>query len=245
MSNRRKRVPPVRVDEEQKKKLNWNMLDDRKEDDEIPTCSIFSVSPLPHSSFLSATEAATSVQFPEELPCVSSDGPSASASLDLTVTPSLKMSHIWKALIGEFSIQPAWIPSDCEQRAFVLHRIGAQLCLNYCSCVEEVVLEGNSDEDSCTVECSFNVVQLEDLDWMQKRRVVQLCHHAEEGAVRVGYYTVTPLENIKAILSNTLADTKFIKTGILYSHFPCGRWGFMCWNLGLASLISSVKELLG
>lgn len=189
MSNRRKRAPPVRVDEEQKKKLNWNMLDNRKEDDEIPTCSILSVSPLPHSSFLSAAEAAchTSVQFPEELPSASSDGASASASLDITVMPALKMSHIWTALIGEFSIQPASIPSDCEQRAFVLHRIGVELCLSYCSCDEEVGLEGKSDEDSCTVECNFNVVPLEDLDWMQKRRVVQLCHQAKEGAVRVGY----------------------------------------------------------
>lgn len=182
----------MRVDEEQKKKLNWNMLDDRKEDDEIPTCSIFSVSPLPHSSFLSANETAcdTSVQLPEEHPCASSDGTSASVSLDLSVTPALKMSRIWKALIGEFSIQPAWIPSDCEQRAFVLHRIGAQLCLNYYSCVEEVGLEGKSDVDSCTVECNFSVVPLEDLDWMQKRRVVQLCHQAKEGTVRVGYYTI-------------------------------------------------------
>lgn len=219
MSNRRKRAPPVRVDEEQKKKLTWNMLDDRKDDDEIPTCSVFSVSPLPHSSFLSAAEAAcdTSVQFPEEPPCASSDGASASASLDLTVMPALKMSHIWKALIGEFSVQPAWIPSDCEQRAFVLHRIGAQLCLNYCSCEEEVVLEGKSDEDSCTVECNFNVVPLEDLDWMQKRRVVQLCYQAKEGAVKVGYYIVKPFENIKGALSNILADNRFIKTYILYT----------------------------
>lgn len=193
MSSRRKRAPPVRVDEEQKKKLNWNMMDDRKteaiqEDDQIPTCSIFSVIPSPNSSFLSATEAAcdTSVQFSEELPCTSADGAPASASLDLTVAPALKLSHIWKALIGEFSIQPAWIPSDCEQRAFVLHRIGAQLCLSYCSCDEGTGLEGKSDEDSCTVECSFNIVPLEDLDWMQKRRVVQLCHQPKEGAVRVG-----------------------------------------------------------
>lgn len=217
MSNRRKKAPPVRVDEEQKKRLNWNMLDDRKEDDEIPTCSLLSVSPSPHSSFLSSTEAAcdTSVQLPEELPGASSDGATASASLNLTVTPALKMSHIWKALIGEFSIKPAWIPSDCEQRAFVLRRIGTQLCLNYCSCVEEVGLEGKSDEDSCTVECNFNVVPMEDLDWMQKRRVVQLCHQAKEGAVKVGYYRFTAYENVKGAVYNFLADTRFIKTGIL------------------------------
>lgn len=196
MSNRRKRAPPVRVDEEQKNKLNWNMLDDRKteaihEDDQIPTCSIFSISPsLTNSSFLSATEAAsnTSVQFPEELPCTSTDGAPSPASLDLTVMPALKLGHIWKALIGEFCIQPAWIPSDCEQRAFVLHRMGAQLYLSYCSCEDEDVgLQGKSDEESCTVECNFNIVPLEDLDWMQKKRVVQLCHQAKEGTLRVGY----------------------------------------------------------
>lgn len=192
MSNRRKRAPPVRVDEEQKKKLNWNMLDDRKteatqEDDQIPTCSNISLSP-PDSAFLFATEAATSVQFPDVLPCTSSDGAPAPASLDLTVVPALKLGHIWKALIGEFSIQPAWIPSDCEQRAFVLHRMGAQLYLSYWSCGgDNVGLEGKSDENSCTVECSFSIVLLEDLDWMQKRRVVQLCHQANDGAVRVGH----------------------------------------------------------
>uniref|UniRef100_A0A674NYF6 SNF2 histone linker PHD RING helicase n=1 Tax=Takifugu rubripes TaxID=31033 RepID=A0A674NYF6_TAKRU len=197
MSTRRKRAPPVRVDEEQKKKLNWNMLDDRKseaiqEDDQIPTCSIISLSPS-HSSFLFATKAAcdTSVQFPEELPCASSDGAPAPASLDLTVAPALKLGHVWKALIGEFSIHPAWIPSDCEQRAFVLHRMGAQLYLSYCSC-EDLGLEGKTDEDSCTVECSFSIVPLEDLDWMQKRRVVQLCHQAKDGAVRVGIYVLEP-----------------------------------------------------
>uniref|UniRef100_A0A3B4B507 H15 domain-containing protein n=1 Tax=Periophthalmus magnuspinnatus TaxID=409849 RepID=A0A3B4B507_9GOBI len=48
MSSRRKRAPPVRVDEEAKKRLEWNMLEDRKnevslEDDpeHIPTCSSF------------------------------------------------------------------------------------------------------------------------------------------------------------------------------------------------------------
>lgn len=184
----------MRVDEEQKKKLNWNMLDDRKteaiqEDDQIPTCSIISLSPS-HSSFLFATKAAcdTSVQFPEELPCASSDAAPAPASLDLTVAPALKLGHVWKALIGEFSIHPAWIPSDCEQRAFVLHRMGLQLYLSYCSCEDDNVgLEGKTNEDSCTVECSFSIVPLEDLDWMQKRRVVQLCHQAKDGAIRVGY----------------------------------------------------------
>lgn len=196
MSSRRKRAPPVRVDEEEKKRLNWNMLEDRKneavrEDDQIPTCSVFSVDPTPSSSFLathkdvSEAVCAGSVQFTEELPGTSSDGTSASTSLALTVEPALKQGHVWKALIGEFSIRPALIPSDCEQRAFILHRMGDQLCLSYSSCDEGAGLQWRPDEDTCTAECSLSVMPLEDLDWMQKRRVVQLCHQANEDSVKV------------------------------------------------------------
>lgn len=196
MSSRRKRAPPVRVDEEEKKRLNWNMLEDRKsetiqEDDQIPTGSDLLVDPTPSSSFFSPTEdvaeasCTSSVQFTEELPGTSSDGTSASASLALTVEPALKQGHIWKALIGEFSVWPAWIPSDCEHRAFILHRVGDQLCLSYSSCDESAGLQWRPDEDTCTAECSLSVIPLEDLDWMQKRRVVQLCHQAKEGSVKV------------------------------------------------------------
>lgn len=185
----------MRVDEEEKKKLNWNMLEDRKneaiqEDDQIPSCSV-PVDPARSSSFLSSSgdvaEAActSSVQFTEELPSTSSDGAPSSASLALAVEPALKLGHIWKALIGEFSIWPAWIPADCEQRAFILHRMGDQLCLSYSTCDESAGLQWRPDEDTCTVECSLSVIPLEDLDWMQKRRVVQLCHQEKEGSIKV------------------------------------------------------------
>ena len=192
MSSRRKRAPPVRVDEEEKKRLSWNMLEDRKneviqEDDQMPTCSVLPDSPAPSSSFLSPTQPARapSVQFTEELPSTSSDSISASASLALSVEPVLKLSHVWKALIGEFSVWPAWIPSDYEQRAFILHRMGEQLCLSYSSCDDSVELQWKPDKDTCMVECSLSVIPLEDLDWMQKRRVVQLCHQTKEGSVKV------------------------------------------------------------
>uniref|UniRef100_UPI0037E80854 E3 ubiquitin-protein ligase SHPRH n=1 Tax=Semicossyphus pulcher TaxID=241346 RepID=UPI0037E80854 len=199
MSSRRKRAPPVRVDEEDKKRLNWNMLDDRKhevipEEDQTPTCSVLPVDPTPSSSFPSTTEdvpeaaCTSSVRFTEELPGTSSDGTSASASLSLAVEPVLKLSHIWKALIGEFSVRPAWVPADCEQRAFILHRMGEQLCVSYSSGDESSGLQWRPDEDTCTVECSLSVIPLEDLDWMQKRRVVQLCHQLKEGSVKVGIY---------------------------------------------------------
>lgn len=201
MSSRRKRAPPVRVDEEAKKRLNWNMLEDRKneevqEDEEIPTCSILSADPAPSSNLLSppegATEAAcTPVLFTEELPNTSSDITAASTSLALTVFPLLKLSHIWKALIGEFSVRPAWLPSDCDQRAFTFHRMGEQLCISYSSCDESSGVQCSPDEDTCTAECSLRRIPLEDLDWLQKRRVVQLCHQAKDDSVKVYVGTFT------------------------------------------------------
>ncbi|XP_041667935.1 E3 ubiquitin-protein ligase SHPRH [Cheilinus undulatus] len=199
MSSRRKRAPPVRVDEEAKKKLDWNMLDDRKneaiqEDDLTPSSSVFPAEPTPGSSFPlvseDVTEAActSSVQLTEELPCTSVDNTSVSASLSLTVEPAVKLGHIWRALIGEFSLQPAWVPADFDQRAFVLHRAGDQLCLSYSSEDESPGQQWKLEEDTCTVECGLSVIPLEDLDWILKRRLIQLCHQRKEGSVKVGIY---------------------------------------------------------
>ncbi|KAF7666915.1 hypothetical protein LDENG_00087420 [Lucifuga dentata] len=199
MSSRRKRAPPVRVDEEAKKRLNWNMLEDRRseviqDDDQTSTCSLLPVDPTPNRSLLSTskedTEAGCSsfLQFSEEVPGTSSDTTSASLSLLLTVLPVSKLSHTWKSLIGEFSVRPAWLPADCEQRAFTLHRIRDQLCLSYSSLDEGSDLQWMPDDDTCTAELSLSRIPLEDLDWLQKRRVVQLCHQAKEESVKVGIY---------------------------------------------------------
>lgn len=231
MSSRRKRAPPVRVDEESKKRLDWNMLEDRKnesiqEEDQIPTCSVLPVDSYP-SSFLLPTpgdisEAAgtTSFQFTEELPSTSSDATSASTTLALTVEAASKLAHVWKALIGEFSVQPAWIPLDCQQRAFVLHRTGDQLCVSYSSYDDSSRLQWRPDEDTCTAECSLSAIPLEDLDWMQKRRVVQLCHQEKEGSVKVW----------RTLLSNTTTGNLSVQSGhiCVSSVGPSGQRHCLC-----------------
>ncbi|XP_017277058.1 E3 ubiquitin-protein ligase SHPRH [Kryptolebias marmoratus] len=197
MSSRRKRVPPVRVDEEAKRRLAWNMLEDRKneviqEGEQTPACSVLSVDPTPSSSFSFITEdvaeaaCSHSVRLPEELPSTSSD--SAPASLALSVLPASKLAHIWKALIGEFIIRPSWLPSDCEQTVFMFHRRGEQLHISYSSCDENSGYQWRPDVGGSAAECSLGRIPLEDLDWLQKRRVVQLCHQTKDQEVKVGIY---------------------------------------------------------
>ncbi|XP_021176668.2 E3 ubiquitin-protein ligase SHPRH [Fundulus heteroclitus] len=201
MSSRRRKAPPVRVDEESKRRLEWNMLEDRKQealqaDDETPSSSYLSVGPAAGCPFLSAAEdvgeaaGARSLQFPDELPSASSDGASASASLALSVVPALKLGHVWKALLGEFSVRPALLPSDYEQKSFTLHRVGEQLCLSYSSCDESSGLQWSPEDDGCPAECSLSRIPFEDLNWLQKRRVVQLCHQTkeQEQEIKVGIY---------------------------------------------------------
>lgn len=194
MSSRRKRAPPVRVDEEDKKRLNWNMLEDRKaealqDEDPVLRHSVLPDNPCPGSSFFTTASVdapCSLVHLAEELPGTSSDGTAASATLALTVEPVSKLAHVWKALIGEFNIRLAWTPTDCHHRAFVLHRVGSQLRASYSRCDDGPGLQWRPDEDStCTAVCSLTAVPLEDLDWMQKRRVVQLFHQEKEGSVKV------------------------------------------------------------
>ncbi|XP_068607759.1 E3 ubiquitin-protein ligase SHPRH [Brachionichthys hirsutus] len=207
MSSRRKKAPPVRVDDEDKKRFDWNMLEDRKkepvrEDDQLPTCSIPSVGATHTRSILSnpgdVFEAACtgSDRFTEELPGTLSDSSSGSASLALSVEPASKLGHIWKALIGEFIVRPASIPSDCDHKAFILRRMGDQLWISYSIC-------GESSEDTSTVECSLSWIPLEDLDWMQKRRSLQLCYQKEGVSVRVGIY----------LLESGLGKPEFLSEG--------------------------------
>lgn len=195
MSSRRKRAPPTRVDEEDKKRLNWNMLEDRKavqEEDPILAYSDLPDNTCTSSSFLATSGDATdavcsSVHLAEELPGSSSDAATTSATLSLTVELASNLAHVWKALIGEFTVRLNWTPTDCQQQAFVLHRVGSQLCASYSSSCD-----GSTgpqwrpgEENTCTAVCSLSAVPLEDLDWMQKRRVVQLCHQEQGGSVKV------------------------------------------------------------
>ncbi|XP_031684430.1 E3 ubiquitin-protein ligase SHPRH isoform X2 [Oncorhynchus kisutch] len=258
MSNRRKRAPPVRVDEEAKKKLNWNMHEDRRietllqeEEDQIPTSSFLSTSHhIPTASLLftgdkisTSSLLSTTHQIPTgslllsvqedceascsssgallsdlglgedpQLPASSSTDTSSSTFLSLTVLPLSDLAHIWKSLIGEFSLRPPplWVnPPGCDQRAFTLRRTGDQLCLSLTSSSEESStstggLEMRPLDRTCPVECFLaGGIVLEELDWLQKRRAVQLCHQPGEDEIKVGIY----------VLESGLGKPEFLSEG--------------------------------
>ncbi|XP_057715689.1 E3 ubiquitin-protein ligase SHPRH isoform X2 [Corythoichthys intestinalis] len=192
MSNRRKKVPPVRVDEAAKQRLNWNMLEDRKNED----IQVMPSSTLPVHLSLGISLDVLPPPPPIELPGTSTSCPST--SMTLAVLPATQLDLIWKALIGEFYIRPARLPSEHRQSAFTLRKLADRLCISFGNTEEP-----DPDDDNCAVECSFAVILLEDLDWLQKRRVVQLCHQQEEHSFKVGIY----------LLESGLGKPEFLSEG--------------------------------
>ncbi|XP_024122367.1 E3 ubiquitin-protein ligase SHPRH isoform X1 [Oryzias melastigma] len=196
MSSRRKRAPPARVDEEAKRRLAWDMLEDRRnevQDQPTPSCSS---GPPPSAAEAFCTPP---LRVSEERPGPSADGSSCSASLALSVLPASRLAPVWKAVIGEFRVQPARPPPDGEQRGFTLHRAGGQLRLSY-SAEEQTWSPGG---DGCPAEAGLSRISLEELDWLQRRRVVQLLHQADAPAFKVGIF----------LLESGLGKPEFLSEG--------------------------------
>lgn len=199
----------MRVDEEAKKRLEWNMLEDRRNEvilveDENSTDTIEQTQ---SSSLLHATNntaSSSTVHITEELPCTSTHITSTAPSPSVTVVPVSQLGPIWKALIGEFTVQPSWLPSDFEQRMFSIQRKDKQICLSYSRSEESSGPHmGPFEEDTYRAECSLSRISLVDLDWLLQRRVVQLCHQAKRDSFRVGIY----------LLETGLAMPEFLSEG--------------------------------
>ncbi|KAG9336207.1 hypothetical protein JZ751_002554 [Albula glossodonta] len=199
MSNRRKRAPPVRVDEEAKKRLNWNMHEDRRNEGVIIIEGNDEQTSTPGPSLASmattskeAAEAGCSSSFPakelrEEAPCPASE---PAATLTLTVLPTSDLDLVWKALIGEFSIHSRHFPLDVGSRRFTLQRTGDDLSVSLTNEGQAGGTEeqGPGVEHLIPVECSLSKSVLEDLEWLQRRRLIQLCHKHDEVYIKLGIY---------------------------------------------------------
>ncbi|KAG7328393.1 hypothetical protein KOW79_008337 [Hemibagrus wyckioides] len=184
MSSRRKRAAPVRMDEEAKNKLNWNMHEHRRSEGGFKDLEAF---PQPSGSFQPdpvADVRNAEVLSHSSLPPVEKEEEAGSSMQDsspdtteLNVPSASALGPSWKASIGEFELYPK-VPVELANNTFCLQQTRDVLSLKLPSTSSEELV-------SCPVECSFGGLSLEDLDWLQKRKVIQLCHLSGEGFVKL------------------------------------------------------------
>ncbi|NXI24539.1 SHPRH ligase, partial [Sterrhoptilus dennistouni] len=217
MSSRRKRAPPSKVDEEKKKKLCWNMHEDRRNemvalDDEVTNEDHIPV-PSTSAPFIVINDDSTdedlvrkegsgskSVKFltvnDEEDSC--SVLTPVSAQLNIIVLP-YRADGSWKALLGEFALH---LPSEqiltdeFHDRSFTLMRGDSEDELQVC--VRERSEEEYSNETKeylgtyeqrILVEATLSGEILEGLRWLQKKKIIGLYQRPGEAqALKVGIY---------------------------------------------------------
>ncbi|NWU43667.1 SHPRH ligase, partial [Hylia prasina] len=217
MSSRRKRAPPSKVDEEKKKKLCWNMHEDRRNemmalDDEVTNEDHIPV-PSTSASFIVINDDSTdedlvqkegsgskSVKFlsiNDEEDSYSILTP-VSVQLNIIVLP-YRADRSWKALLGEFALR---LPSEqiltgdfCD-RSFTLMRGDSddelQVCVHERSeeeyCNETKEYLGTY-EQRILVEATLSGEILEGLRWLQKKKIIGLYQRPGEAqALKVGIY---------------------------------------------------------
>ncbi|XP_053794619.1 E3 ubiquitin-protein ligase SHPRH isoform X2 [Vidua chalybeata] len=217
MSSRRKRAPPSKVDEEKKKKLCWNMHEDRRNemvalDDEVTNEDQIPV-PSTSASFIVINDGSTdedlvqkegsgskSVKFltvNDEEDSYSILTP-VSVQLNIIVLP-YRADRSWKALLGEFALR---LPSEqiltdeFRDRSFTLMRGDSDDELRVC--VHERSEEEYSNETKeylgayeqrILVEANLCGEILEGLRWLQKKKIIGLYQRPGEAqALKVGIY---------------------------------------------------------
>ncbi|XP_067398466.1 E3 ubiquitin-protein ligase SHPRH isoform X2 [Emydura macquarii macquarii] len=200
MSNRRKRAPPLRMDEGKKKQLCWNMHEDRRNevlilDDDMdedhtdtgPSTSSASFvidddsfdEGLTHKEKRGSKSVGFSIVTDEgEDSC--SILTSISVQLNIVVSP-YHSDNAWKALLGEIILQllPEKILTEkIHKRSFTLMRADFGDQLQICVHARSGEEEGDEEKDSLgdyeegiLVESSLSSEMLEDLRWLQKKKV--------------------------------------------------------------------------
>ncbi|XP_031236244.1 E3 ubiquitin-protein ligase SHPRH isoform X3 [Mastomys coucha] len=209
MSSRRKRAPPMKVDEEKQQQLHWDMHEDlRREpltltaeeqacsDADSADCVIIDKDP-PESAVHREKKRRSETLSPLE----SADKETPlSVTLNVTVSP-YRVDHSWKAFLGDFALQ--LLPKESlvehfSERTFTLIRSeSSSHFLIYvhseCKDVEkqENVLKGSASVcgKGIRVESSFSSDMLQDLAWLQKRRGIKLYQRPEGNhTIKVGIY---------------------------------------------------------
>lgn len=217
MSSRRKRAPPVRVDEETQQQLCWNMHEDRRNepltltDDEQ---SYPGLDPSPAHRIILDDSLKEEVAHREKKRC--SKAVSISKSIDKEETGgifsslSVKLNIVispynfdnsWKAFLGEFTLQ--LLPEQClienfSEKSFTLMspKLSNQFLIyvhSGCENIEKKERGLNEPVSICDkgiqVKSSFSSEMLEDLEWLQKKKRIKLYQKPEENnIIKVGIY---------------------------------------------------------
>ncbi|XP_023605934.1 E3 ubiquitin-protein ligase SHPRH isoform X3 [Myotis lucifugus] len=217
MSNRRKRAPPVKVDEEKQQQLRWNMHEDRRNepvtltDDEHPCTASESSSAqcIIIDDSLKEEVAHRDKKRCSESVCISKSinkeeiGDSfspLSVKLNIVISPC-HFDNSWKALLGEFTLQllpEQSLIENFSERSFTLvsSESSSQFLIyvhSECIDVEKQEKGLNKPSSVCDkgtrVESSFSGEMLEDLGWLQKKRRIKLYHKPDGNhIIKVGIY---------------------------------------------------------
>ncbi|XP_069343783.1 E3 ubiquitin-protein ligase SHPRH [Eulemur rufifrons] len=217
MSSRRKRAPPVRIDEEKQQQLHWNMDEDRRNepltltDDEYPCpasdatsahCIILDDSlkeEVAHRDKKRCSEAVSFSKSIEKEETVGIFSP-LSVKLSILITP-YHFDNSWKALLGELTLQllpEQSLIENFSERSFTLmsSESSNQFLIYVHSECEDVEKQEkglkepiHACDKSVLVESSFSGEMLEDLGWLQKKRRIKLYQRPEGNhIIKVGIY---------------------------------------------------------
>lgn len=207
MSSRRKRAPPVRVDEEKQQQLCWNMHEDRRNeplvftDDEQPDpgpdsssapCVILDDSlteEVAHSGKRRRSETVSISKSIDGQETADRFSPS-SAKLNIVISPC-HFDNSWRAVLGEFTLQLLPEQSLAEhfsERSFTL--MSSESSSQFLMYVHPEGMDVEKQEKGpkepvsvcdkgVRVESSFSGELLEDLGWLQKKRRIKLYQKPE------------------------------------------------------------------
>ncbi|XP_032001942.1 E3 ubiquitin-protein ligase SHPRH isoform X2 [Hylobates moloch] len=215
MSSRRKRAPPVRVDEEKRQQLHWNMHEDRRnepiiisDDDEQPCpgsdtssahCIILSDSLKEEVAHRDKKRCSKVVNFSKPVEKEETVGifSPLSVKLNIVISP-YHFDNSWKAFLGELTLQllPAQsLIENFSERSITLmsSESSNQFLIYVHSKGEDVEKQKKEPMSICgkgiLVESSFSGEMLEDLGWLQKKRRIKLYQKPEGNhIIKVGIY---------------------------------------------------------
>ncbi|XP_023050535.1 E3 ubiquitin-protein ligase SHPRH isoform X1 [Piliocolobus tephrosceles] len=215
MSSRRKRAPPVRVDEEKRQQLHWNMHEDRRnepitisDDDEQPCpgsdtssahCIILSDSLKEEVAHRDKKKCSKVVSFSKPIEKEETVGIFSPLSLKLNIVISpYHFDNSWKAFLGELTLQllpEQSLTENFSERSITLmsSESSNQFLIYIHSKDEDVEKQKKEPMSICDkgilVESSFSGEMLEDLGWLQKKRRIKLYHKPEGNhIIKVGIY---------------------------------------------------------